>query len=413
LLSCSASSSNFYVDTPEARLTFGTVLRPSEDGDEVLDPAGYPRDGRRLYMSEKRCYYEVLGVSRSASDDEIRKTYRQCALKFHPDRNPNDPSATAKFKEATEAFSVLSDAQKRARYDQFGHAGIDGAGGFDFQGAGIGDIFSQFQDLFSEFFAGGQRGRRQGPRRGGDLRIQERLALKDAVLGCKREVVVRAPAACETCSGSGATPGSGRQTCGTCRGAGQVSTARGFVMFSSTCPTCQGEGSTLRDPCAKCRGAGHVERTRKVLVTFPAGIDNNQRLRVPGQGLPGPMGGGAGDLYVDVELEADERFERDGQDLFTRTHVSFADAALGTTVRVPMLDETDLEVELPPGTQPGEVMSIKGKGVPRIDGRGRGVLHVQVQVEVPRNLSSRAKALLTELEEEIHGRAGKRATAGA
>jgi molecular chaperone DnaJ len=365
-------------------------------------------------MSEKRCYYEVLGVTRSASEDEIRKTYRQCALKFHPDRNPNDPGATAKFKEATEAFSVLSDPQKRARYDQFGHAGVDGAAGFDFSGAGIGDIFSQFQDLFSEFFAGGtQRGRRQGPRRGSDLRIQERLTLKDAVLGCKREVVVRAPTACEACSGSGAAPGSGRQTCGTCRGAGQVSTARGFVMFSSTCPTCQGEGSILRDPCTKCRGAGHVERTRKVLVTFPAGIDANQRLRVPGQGLPGPMGGATGDLYVDVELEPDERFERDGLDLFTRANVSFAEAALGTTVRVTMLDETELEVELPAGTQPGDVLTMKGKGVPRVDGRGRGTLHVQVQVEVPRNLSARAKALLEELEEELSGRSGKRATAGA
>jgi molecular chaperone DnaJ len=363
-------------------------------------------------MSDKRCYYDVLEVPRSASDDEIRKAYRQAALKYHPDRNPDDPSAIARFKEATEAFSVLSDAQKRARYDQFGFAGLEGAGGFDFSGAGIGDIFSQFQDLFSDFFAGGSRGRRNGPRRGGDLRIQERLTLKDSVLGCKREVVVRAPAICESCEGSGAAPGSHRQTCSTCRGAGQVSTARGFVMFSSTCPTCHGEGEVLRDPCKQCGGAGQVEKTRRVLVTFPAGIDGNQRLRVPGQGLAGEARGPTGDLYVDVEIEQSERFERDGLDLLTRAQISFADAALGTTVSVTMLDDSKLEVELPPGTQPGDVISLKGKGVPRIDGRGRGTLHVQVEVEVPRTLSARAKTLLAELEQELKPRSGKRANTG-
>jgi molecular chaperone DnaJ len=191
-----------------------------------------------------------------------------------------------------------------------------------------------------------------------------------------------------------------------------VSTARGFVMFTSTCPSCHGEGSLLRDPCTKCHGAGQVEKTRKVLVTFPAGIDSNQRLRVPTQGVPGPAGAEAGDLYVDVEIEQDERFERDGTDLITRAHVSFSDAALGTTVSLPMLDDSKLDVDLPAGTQPGDVITLKGKGVPRLDGRGRGALHVQVQVEVPRNLSARAKALLAELDEELKTRGAKRATAG-
>jgi molecular chaperone DnaJ len=361
-------------------------------------------------MTDKRCYYEVLGVARDASDDDVRKSYRQCALKYHPDRNPDDAQAVAKFKEATEAYSVLSDAHKRARYDQFGHAGVEG--GFDFSGAGIGDIFSQFQDLFSEFFSGGVPGRRQAPRRGADLRVQQRLSLKEAVLGCKREVVVQAPAACDACKGSGAAPGSKRETCGTCRGTGQVATARGFIMFSSTCPACRGEGSRVSNPCGACKGSGQVEKTRKVIVTFPAGIDSDQRLRVPAQGMPAPPNGQPGDLYVDVEVEPDDRFEREGTELVVHANVSFANAALGTTITIAMLDDSNLEVDLPAGTQPGEVITFKGKGVPRLDGRGRGSLHVQVQVEVPRNLSPRAKTLLAELDQELRARPSKRATAG-
>ncbi len=358
-------------------------------------------------MSEKRCYYEVLGVPREAGDDDIRKSYRQAALKSHPDRNPDDPTAVERFKEASEAYAVLTDEGKRARYDQFGHAGVDGGSGV----GGAEDIFSHFQDLFSDFFGESSRGRR-APRRGGDIRVQERLSLRDAVLGCKREVVVRAPVACEACSGSGAAEGTKRQLCGTCRGSGQVTTARGFVMFSSGCPHCAGQGSVVEKPCGKCRGHGQVEKTRKVVVSFPAGIDNEQRLRVPGQGLPGPAGGGAaGDLYVDVEVEPDERFEREGAELIARTSVSFADAALGTTLSLELLDGSTLEVEVPSGTQPGEVIRIDGQGVPHLDRRGRGALHVQVQVVVPRTLSAKAKGLLADLEAELRARPSKRVSA--
>lgn len=365
-----------------------------------------------MNASDKRCYYEVLGLSRDASGDDIRKSYRQAALKNHPDRNPNDPEATARFKEATEAYQVLSCDEKRARYDKFGHAGVDGAGP-DFGG----DIFSHFQDIFSEFFGGfgggGPSRRRRGPARGQDLRVQQRLTLRDAVVGCKKEVVLRTPTACEECSGSGAKPGTKRKSCSTCGGVGQVSTSRGFVMFTQTCPDCQGEGSVVKTPCSACHGHGAVEKTRKVVVTFPAGIDAGQRLRVPGQGLPGQQGGPAGDLYVDVDLAPDERFERDGLDLVTRSTVSFVEAATGAKITIAMPDDSQVEVELPAGIQPGTVLTVKGKGAPRVDGRGRGALQVVVQVAVPTELSQRARDLLRQLADELAAPSAEAATAEA
>ncbi len=357
-------------------------------------------------MTDKRCYYEVLGVTRTATNDEIRKAYRQCALKNHPDRNPGDQEAESRFKEATCAFQVLSDEEKRARYDRFGHAGVDGASP-DFGGA---DIFSHFQDIFSEFFGGGRRGgggRQKGPSRGSDLRVQQRLTLKESLTGCKREVPLRTPAACETCEGTGAKPGTKRKTCSTCGGAGQVSTARGFVMFTQTCHDCGGEGSVVKSPCDTCHGAGHVEKSRKVLVTFPAGIDSGQRLRVPGQGMPGspaPSGGPAGppgDLFVDVEIAQDASFERDGLDLITRLKLSVVEATLGAQREIALPDDSVVTVDIAPGTQPGDVVTTRNKGVPRIDGRGRGSLHAVVQVAIPKDLSPRAKELLRELETEL------------
>jgi molecular chaperone DnaJ len=351
-------------------------------------------------MSDKRCFYEILGVAKDASCDDIRKAYRQAALKNHPDRNPGDCEATGRFKQATEAYQVLSDQEKRERYDRFGHAGLDGMPDLG------GDIFSHFQDIFSEFFGGfgqgpgGQR-RRRGPARGPDLRVQQRLSLRDAIAGCKREVVLHTPSPCEECSGTGAKAGTKRKQCTTCGGMGQISSSRGFVMFSQTCPECRGEGSVVKTPCASCNGAGAVEKTRKVVVTFPAGIDGGQRLRVPGQGMAGQQGGPPGDLYVDVDLEPHERFERDGMDLVTRVHVSYATAALGGKVDVVMPDDAVVSVELPGGTQPGDVITVKGKGAPRVDGRARGALQVLVQVEVPRQMSPRCRELVRELEAEL------------
>jgi molecular chaperone DnaJ len=353
-------------------------------------------------MSNKRCYYEVLGTNRDASADELRKAYKREALKYHPDRNPGDPTAETKFKELNEAYQALGDDEKRRIYDQFGHAGLEGGGGFD--GGGIGDVFSHMQDLFSEMFSGGIGFGGPRQRRGADLRVQVRLTLRQAAFGCKREVTVRAPARCTDCGGTGARAGTKPETCPQCRGAGQVSNARGFVMFTSTCPRCHGQGHIVKQQCASCSGHGVVERPRKVMVTFPAGIDAGQRLRVPGQGMPGPGGNAPpGDLYVEVDVDEDPRFERDGADVVTRVHVSLTEAALGAELKVPSLedDETMHPLAVPAGTQSGAVFTLKGQGVPRLDGRGRGSLMVLVQVDVPTTLSERARELLLALDAEL------------
>jgi molecular chaperone DnaJ len=354
-------------------------------------------------MADKRDYYEVLGVERGASEDDIRRAYRKLALTYHPDRNQDDPSAEGKFKEATEAYTVLSDAEKRARYDQFGHAG--GGSGFDFEHAGMADIFSHFQDMFSDFFGGmgGGYGQKRGPARGQDIRVSASITLREAMEGVKKEVVVRGAAPCDSCGGSGAKAGTQPKACGQCGGSGQVTTQRGFIMFSTTCPRCGGVGRVVEEPCADCRGQRYVEKRRKVLVTFPAGIDSGQRLRVPGQGMPGMTGASPGDLYVDVEVEGHPDFERDGVDIGTRRRVSFAEAALGGHLELELPDATKERVEWPAGTQPGTVLTVKGKGMPRLDRRARGDLHVLLEVEVPRKLSRKARKLVEELRQELEG----------
>jgi molecular chaperone DnaJ len=365
-------------------------------------------------MTEKRDYYEVLGISREANDDEIRKSYRQAALKYHPDRNPGDKSAEEKFKEATEAYSVLSDGEKRGAYDRFGHAGL--GAGFDFSGVGVGDILSHFQDMFADFFGGfgatgfGQRQQRQRTSRGQDVRVQATITLKDAMTGGKHEVAIRGAAPCETCAGSGAKPGTQPETCPQCRGSGQVTAQRGFIMFSTTCNRCRGSGSVVRDPCENCAGAGAVERQRRVLVNFPPGVDTGHRLRVPGQGMPGPNGTPPGDLYVDVDVDQDPQFERHGDDLATRVAISFSQAALGSTVEVELPDDTTASAEIPAGTQPNTIVRLHGKGMPRLDRSGRGDLHLVINVAVPTKLSKRARELVTELEQELSQKAAKRAS---
>jgi molecular chaperone DnaJ len=355
-------------------------------------------------MADKRDYYEVLGVDRNASDDDLRKAFRREAMKHHPDRNPGNAEAEALYKEANEAYQVLSDGEKRRVYDQFGHAGLEGGGG-----AGApGDIFSHMQDLFQEMFSGagfgggGGRGRRA--QRGADLRVEATLSLREAVYGCKREIDVRAPSPCVECSGSGAKAGTRPEVCVGCRGTGQVSTQRGFVMFSSACARCAGTGQVIKAPCAACRGQGAVEKSRKVTVTFPAGIDNGQRLRVSGQGVHPGGGLQPGDLYVDVEVGEDPRFERDGVDLITRLEVSFPTMVTGGAVHVPTLEESgegSTTLEIPVGTAPGTVFSMRGRGVPRLDGRGRGNLVIVAQVAVPKAVSGKARELLMALEVEL------------
>jgi len=354
-------------------------------------------------MSEKRDFYVVLSVSREASDDDIKKAYRQAALKYHPDRNPGDKAAEEKFKEASEAYAVLSDPEKRQAYDRFGHAGLNGGAGM----GDMGDILSHFQDMFSDFFGGfggqaqGGGGRRKRVERGQDVRVEAVISLREALLGGKHEINVSGAAPCDTCHGAGAEPGTKSETCTQCRGSGQVTAQRGFIMFSSPCARCRGTGQYLPNPCKTCNGSGAVERSRKVLVAIPGGIDSGQRLRVPRQGMPGPEGLPAGDLYVDIEVEADERFERQGADLGTRAAISFADAALGTKLEITMPDDTVVTAEVAPGTQPNSIIVVRGQGMPRLDRHGRGDLHVAVNVRVPTKLSKQAKKLLRELEIEL------------
>ncbi len=351
-------------------------------------------------MAEKRDYYEVLGVSREADEKELKKAYRQLALKYHPDRNPGDAEAEEKFKEAAEAYAVLTDAEKRAAYDRFGHAGLGGAGGpgFDPQ-----DIFSNFGDIFSEFFgfggAGGRSRDPNAPQRGNDLQVAIEVPFSFAVHGGKRTLQIPRRTTCGACSGSGAKPGTQPRRCTTCGGTGKMRLQQGFFTLETACQTCRGRGTVIADPCGECRGTGQkVERT-EISVNIPAGVDTGNRIRFREKGEDGRNGGPAGDLFVVVSVEASDIFHREGPDLLLELPIDFTVAALGGKVEIPTLDGTRT-LDIDPGTQFGTRKVLRGEGLKRVNGNSRGDLVVEVRVEVPKKLSAKQRELLQALAQE-------------
>ena len=355
----------------------------------------------------KRDYYEVLGVPRGASADEIKKSYRKLAVKFHPDKNPGDKSAEDKFKELGEAYEVLSDADKRAAYDRFGHQAFQQGGGFG--GGGAHDPFDIFREVFGAGRGGGGGGgifesifgdtmggdgaERGGRGRGSDLRYDMQISFEEAARGVEKEIEIAKLQSCDTCHGSGAEPGSKVTTCPTCGGQGQVAVSRGFFNIAQTCPRCRGAGQMIEKPCHTCRGDGRVEKTSKIKIKIPAGVEDGTRLRSSGQGEGGVRGGPSGDLYVVLHVEAHDIFQREGTDLFCSVPISFAKAALGGEVKVPTLEGSAV-LKVPAGTPSGKTFRLRGKGMPEVHGRGVGDLHVKLYVEVPTKLNAVQRAHL-------------------
>lgn len=356
-------------------------------------------------MSTKRDYYEILGLSRGATEADIKSAYRKLAVRYHPDKNPGDHAAEEKFKEAAEAYTVLSDAEQRARYDRFGHAGVSssaGAAGWGAAGFGgiediLGDLFG-FGDVFGGRGGGGAGGRRSAAQRGADLRYDLEMTLEEAAAGMTAQLRIPRLEACEACQGSGAAPGTQPETCPTCSGAGQVRYQQGFFSVARTCGNCRGTGRVIKTPCEACRGAGRVERERSMEVKIPSGVETGSRLRLAGEGEAGAQGGPAGDLYVVIHVKEHEQFERQGNNLYASVPVTFAQAALGSEVTVQTLGGQET-LKIPAGTQTGTVFRLKGNGMPVLGGRGRGDMFVSVTVVTPTTLTREQRKLLEQLAE--------------
>ncbi len=356
-----------------------------------------------------RDYYEILGVGRDADADAIKKAYRKLAIQFHPDKNPGDSAAEAKFKEAASAYEVLSNQEKRARYDRFGHAAFQGGGGGG-QYQNVDDIFANFGDIFGDFFGGafggegfqqgrgGRRGRSTGPARGNDLRYRTEIRLEDVIKGIEKEVDFDTESNCEECNGSGAKKGTQASSCGTCGGSGQVIARQGFFSVATTCPGCQGAGQIVKEKCTPCAGRGRVKSHRKIRVTIPPGVDTGTQLRVSGEGEGGFRGGPAGDLYVELIVKDHERFEREGSQLFAEIEISYLQALLGAEIEFATIDG-EKTVRIPAGTQPGAQLRVESGGVPILRGRGRGDLLLLVVIEIPTKVSKEEERLLRQLAE--------------
>ena len=352
----------------------------------------------------KRDYYEVLGVGRDTSEREIKKAYKRLAMKFHPDRNPGDKAAEASFKEIKEAYEILTDSDKKAAYDQFGHAGVDpNRGG---HGGGQGDFGDIFGDVFGDIFGGGRRGGQRQAARGSDLRYNLELSLEEAVRGLTKELRIPTLAACDLCDGSGAKKGTSATTCGTCHGQGQVQMRQGFFAVQQACPTCHGRGKIIKDPCGKCHGEGRVEKSKTLSVKIPAGVDTGDRIRLTGEGEAGEFGAPPGDLYVQVSVREHAIFTRDANNLYCEVPISFSKAALGGEIEVPTLDGK-VSLKIPTETQTGRMFRLRGKGVKSVRSHAVGDLLCKVAMETPVNLNDKQKELLREFEATLTGESKK------
>lgn len=360
-------------------------------------------------MAEKD-FYGVLGVSQTASGDEIKKAYRKLAMKYHPDQNKDNPEAEAKFKEINEAYDVLKDEQKRAAYDRYGSAAFDGsmggggagpgAGGFS---GGAGAFSDIFEDMFGDFMGGGGGRRSSGPMRGADMQYTMELSLEEAYKGKEAKIKIPVNDTCDNCKGSGAADGSGSQDCGTCGGAGRVRQQQGFFTIERTCPSCNGEGATIKDPCKSCNGAGRVKKSKTLKVRIPAGVETGRRIRLSGEGEAGVRGGPRGDLYVMMNVIPHKLFQRDGTNLYCRVPITVTRAALGGSIEVPTIEGTRASVKIPPGTQTGQQFRLKSKGMSIINRDQRGDMFIEIFVETPVNLSKQQQSLMEDLDKSLSG----------